>query len=185
MAIVYNTSSTLNGFIADQNNSLQWLFDIPGSDSAEEDFGAFLNTVGALVMGSTTYEWMLRELDLFNHPEAWTNVYGQRPTWVLSSRDLDVPAGLPITIINGEIKDLLPVILASLPENTDLWIVGGGDLAGQFFDAGVLDRIILTMAPVFLDEGQPAMPRRIESDRLRTVNVREVGQFTEITLEVM
>lgn len=87
--------------------------------------------------------------------------------------------------MNRDVAEILPAILEESPKNTDIWIVGGGDLAGQFFDAGALDRIILTMAPVFLDEGQPAMPRRIESDRLRTVHVREVGQFTEITLETI
>lgn len=61
MAIIYNTSSTLNGFIADKENSLQWLFDVPGSDSASEDFGSFLSTVGTIAMGSTTYEWLLKD----------------------------------------------------------------------------------------------------------------------------
>ncbi|ALC05190.1 hypothetical protein CDES_03690 [Corynebacterium deserti GIMN1.010] len=185
MAIIYNTASTLNGFIADKDNSLQWLFNIPDSDTASEDFGNFLANVGTIVMGSTTYEWLLKDLHLINNPHKWTEVYGDRSTWVFSSRNLATPEGIPVNVVNGDVADVLPAILEKTPENTDIWIVGGGDLAGQFFDAGALDRIILTMAPVFLDEGQPAMPRRIESDRLRTVNVREVGQFTEITLETI
>lgn len=185
MAIIYNTSSTLNGFIADKENSLQWLFDVPGSDGASEDFGNFLSKAGTIVMGSTTYEWLLKDLDFISDPHKWTDVYGDRPTWVFSSRNLETPEGKPVKVVNGDVADVLPAILEESPENTDIWIVGGGDLAGQFFDAGALDRIILTMAPVFLDEGQPAMPRRIESNRLRTVNVREVGQFTEITLETI
>lgn len=185
MAIIFNTSSTLNGFIADEHNSLHWLFEVPGSDSASADFGIFLEKVGTIVMGSTTYEWLLKDLDFIDDPQKWADVYGDRPTWVFSSRNLEVPEGSPIKVISGAITDALPKISASNPKNSDIWIVGGGDLAGQFFEAGALDRIILTMAPVFLDKGKPAMPRRIESSHLRTAGVREVGQFTEITLDII
>ena len=44
----------------------------------------------------------------------------------------------------------------------DLWIVGGGDLAGQFADAGLLDEVIVYIAPVALGSGAPLLPRRVE-----------------------
>jgi dihydrofolate reductase len=44
----------------------------------------------------------------------------------------------------------------------NLWIVGGGDLAGQFADAGLLDEVIVYVAPVTLGSGAPLLPRRIE-----------------------
>lgn len=185
MAIVYNTATTLNGFIADEHNSLQWLFNVPGSTDAEADMATFLDTIGSVIMGSTTYEWLLEEMKLLDNPTMWTDSYGDRPVWVFSSRLLPVPDGLPITVINANILDALPQITSHNPNGTDIWVMGGGDLAGQFFDAGALDRIILTIAPVFLPAGKPTLPRRIESDRLRTVSVREVGQFTEITLETI
>jgi dihydrofolate reductase len=44
----------------------------------------------------------------------------------------------------------------------DLWIVGGGDLAGQFADAGLLDEVWVQYAPVALGSGAPLLPRRLE-----------------------
>lgn len=180
MAFIYNTATTLNGFLADDNNSLQWLFDVPGSADAENDMAGFLSHVGAMVMGSTTYEWILREMDLFNHPETWIDAYGARPCWVFCSRDLEVPEGLNITVINTSVVDALDLIAASALADQDIWIMGGGDLAGQFYDAGALDQIILTMAPVFLPSGKPTLPRLIDSARLGEPQVRQVGRFTEI-----
>ncbi len=48
----------------------------------------------------------------------------------------------------------------------DIWLMGGGDLVGQFDDAGLLDHITATIAPVTLGAGAPLLPRDIRSDRL-------------------
>lgn len=187
MAIIYNTATTLNGFIADEDNSLQWLFDVAGNEDAESDFGDFLSTIAAIVMGSTTYEWLLREMDLLNSPEQWTQAYGDRPTWVFSSRSLAVPEGANIRVINSPVESALPMIRSSAQGDGGtghIWIVGGGDLAGQFLDVGALDRIVLTMAPVFLPAGAPTFPRRLESARLELAGMRELGRFVEFTFDV-
>lgn len=184
MAIIYNAATTMNGFIADDNNSLQWLFEVAGSDEAEHDISHFLAGVSTLVMGSTTYEWLLREMDLLNKPQAWIDSYGDRPTWVFSSRTLPIPEGTNITVINSSVADALPRLREAAGEG-NIWVIGGGDLAGQFFDIGALDRITLTMAPVFLPAGAPTLPRRIESAQLQTSGTRQVGRFLEITFEVV
>ena len=57
--VIFHTATTLNGYLADDDDSLSWLFAIPGAAEAENDFGRFLETVGALIMGSTTYEWIV------------------------------------------------------------------------------------------------------------------------------
>lgn len=183
MAFFYYTATTLNGFLADDENSLQWLFDVPGTREAEAGIDDFLAGVSTLAMGSTTYEWMLRELDLLSFPEKWTESYGSRPTWVFSSRELPVPAGVDVRVINSSVADALPGILASAGAG-DVWIVGGGDLAGQFLDAGALDRITLTLAPVFLPGGAPLFPRRLESAHLHLTGTRQTGQFVELTFDV-
>jgi dihydrofolate reductase len=63
---------------------------------------------------------------------------------------------------------------------SDVWIVGGGELAAQFYDAGALDEIAISIAPVALTSGAPLFPRRVESDRLRLVEARQVGQFARL-----
>jgi dihydrofolate reductase len=52
--------------------------------------------------------------------------------------------------------------MSSAAGGRNLWIVGGGDLVGQFADAGLLDEVIVYVAPVTLGSGKPLLPRRIE-----------------------
>lgn len=187
MKIIYNTASTLNGFLADDRNSLQWLFDVPGNEEAEREIAEFLAGISALVMGSTTYEWLIREMDLINHPEKWTETYGSRPAWVFSSRERTVPEGLDIRVINSTIPEALPRIRESAEEYDpagNIWLVGGGELAGQFLDVNALDRITFTMAPVFLPSGAPLLPRRVESLRLNLAGMRQTGRFVEFSFDV-
>lgn len=66
----------------------------------------------------------------------------------------------------------------------DVWIIGGGDLVGQFDDAGLLDRVILGVCPVTLGAGAPLLPRRITSKRMRVADVRQEGQQVRIVLDV-
>ncbi len=172
----FYTAATLNGFLADEDDSLQWLFDVPGAAEAEKGVDEFLAGVETLVMGSHTYEWLLRELDLLADPGAWP--YGRRPTWVFSSRDLPVPAGLNIEVVNGSVQSVLPQMSGSV------WIMGGGDLAGQFLDAGALTKITLTLAPAFLAAGKPLLPRNLFSDRLKLRSATKKGQFVELAFDV-
>ena len=80
--VIFNTATTLNGFLADDEDSLSWLFAVPGADDAESAFGGFLEGVGCLVMGSTTYKWLLEHENLLEHPEKW--FYAGKPAFVLS-----------------------------------------------------------------------------------------------------
>ena len=83
------TATTLDGFIADEHNSLQWLFDVAGDESPESgDSGwqEFFDGVGVLAMGSTTWEWIVDHEDLLHHPERWGKAYAERPCWVFSSQ---------------------------------------------------------------------------------------------------
>ncbi|MCS5478629.1 dihydrofolate reductase family protein [Corynebacterium sp. YIM 101645] len=178
MPIIYNAATTLNGFLADEQDSLQWLFDVPGSGDAEAGISAFLTGINTVVMGSTTYEWLLNHLE---SPQALATSYGTRPIWVFTSRNLPVHEGTHVRLVNGPVAEALPRIRET---GENIWVMGGGDLAGQFFDAGALDRITLTVAPVFLPAGRPTLPRRIESSRLSLVDHRQLGQFVELTYRV-
>lgn len=179
--VIYNTATTLNGYLADDDDSLSWLFVVPGADQAESDFATFLAGVGALVMGSTTYEWLLAHENLVAQPEKW--FYPDVVSFVLSSRPLPRIAGADIRFRAGEIPPLWPELSAAARDR-DIWIVGGGDLVGQFADAGHLDEIRVSVAPVTLASGRPLLPRRIESDRLTLESVNRAGQFAELVFSV-
>lgn len=179
--IIFDTATTLNGWIADESNSLAWLFAVDGGDHPDE--GLFPADAVVMVEGSTTYEWVLAESDLLAHPEKWQEFHGDRPTFVFTTRELPVPAGADVRFVRGSVLDALPAIREAAAGG-DIWVVGGGDLAGQFLDAGALDEIALAVAPVALTGGAPLFPRRVESDRLRLVSATAHGQFARLVYAV-
>ena len=185
---VYNTATSIDGFIADPDNSLEWLFSVPGGQPEEggdtetplDEFGEFLAGVGAMCMGSTTYEWIVDHEKALEHPEKWTYTL---PTWVFTTRELPAVPGADIRFVSGDVASVHAEMVAEAGDR-DRWIVGGGELVGRFFDAGLLDEIVLSLAPVFLSAGAPLLPRRILADRLELTETKASGQFACLTYRV-
>ncbi len=168
----YYTASTIDGFIADPDGSLDWLLTRRQEDDGALRYDDFITGIGAMVMGATTYEWILDHEFGGGDRADWVWPY-EIPCWVLTHRTPDVVPGAPITITSG---DVVPVHaeMTKAAGGRDLWIVGGGDLAGQFADAGLLDEVIVHIAPVSLGAGAPLLPRRIE---LRLEELGRNGEF--------
>ncbi len=180
--IIYDTATSMNGWIADESGSLDWLFAVDHRGLPEG--GLVPEGATALVEGASTYEWVLRAEGLLEDPQRWQEFYGHKPTFVLTHRSLPVPEGADVRLVSGPISDLLPQLREAAGDG-DIWVTGGGDLAGQFLDAGALDRIALTVAPVALTGGAPLLPRRIEAHRLRLVSVSAYGQFARLVYDVV
>jgi dihydrofolate reductase len=181
MKTQYYTASSLDGFIATQDNSLEWLF--PLGDINATGYPQFIARVGALAMGSATYEWMLRHVVRpdTSEPGAWP--YAQ-PTWVFSSRAHTPVPGASIRFVRGDVRAVHQEMRAAAGER-NIWLVGGGDLVGQFHDAGLLDEVIVQVGSVTLGAGKPLLPRVITSPPLRLVAARRIGDgFAELRYEV-
>src|SRR6185312_8750371 len=137
----YFTAASLDGFIADSGNSLDWLFQAEATAKAESASGdlyhEFYAQVGALAMGATTYEWVLRH-------EQMLAAAGGRNTW----------------------------------------LVGGGDLVGQFVDHGLLDEMIISIAPATLGSGAPLLPRRLLPGELTLTRCVDDGTFVHLSYAV-
>ena len=179
--IVFDTATTLNGWIADEGNSLAWLFAV--DQGGLPDSGLFPAEATVIVEGATTYQWVVEAEDILDHPEKWQQLYGDKPTFVFTTQELPVPAGADVRFVSGSVIDHLPMIRKSA-DGGDVWVVGGGDLAGQFLDAGALDQIRLSVVPVALTGGAPLLPRNIGADRLRLVSARAYGQFARLVYAV-
>jgi dihydrofolate reductase len=156
----YYTATTLDGFIADPNDSLDWLFTRRQDPDAPLRYETFFKDVGALAMGRTTYEWVLEHEFKDKDPSEWKWPY-DIPGWVFTHRELQVVPGAPIEFASGDVAPVHEQMVAAA-DGRNVWVVGGGDLAGQFADAGLLDEVIVTIAPVTLGAGRPLLPRRIE-----------------------
>jgi dihydrofolate reductase len=181
MKTQYYTAASLDGFIADPNDSLEWLF--PLGDIADTSYVTFIREVGALAMGSHTYEWMLRHVvgPEAKPPQPWPY---EQPTWVFTSRTLSRVPGADIRFVSGDVRAVHEAMVAAAP-GKNVWIVGGGELAGQFYDQGLLDEMFIQIGSVTLGAGKPLLPRSITMPPLRLISVKAVGTgFAELHYEV-
>ncbi|MFC8528264.1 dihydrofolate reductase family protein [Nocardia sp. NPDC057227] len=175
----FYTATSLDGYIADPDNSLEWLFAVPGASTAEEDTAELVAKTGAMCMGATTYEWMLAH----DEPGQWEQIYGERPCWVFTHRELPALPGANLHFVADDVR-AVHAAMAEAAGGRDIWVIGGGDLAGQFADAGLLDEVVAAVAPVTLGGGAPLLPRRLLSDRLTLTEVRQIEQFAILTYRV-
>jgi dihydrofolate reductase len=156
----YYTATSLDGFIADPDNSLDWLFTRKREDDGPLNYAEFIADVGAMAMGATTYEWILEHEFADKAPADWKWPY-DIPCWVFTHRQLPVVPDARVDFTSAEIATVHEEMLGAAGD-LNVWIVGGGDLAGQFADVGLLDEVIVSIAPVTLGGGAPLLPRRME-----------------------
>jgi dihydrofolate reductase len=176
----YYTATTLDGFIADPDNSLDWLFTRKREPDGPLNYEAFIADIGALAMGSTTYEWILDHEFGDKDPAEWKWPY-DIPCWVFTHRELPVVPDAAIEFTSADIATAHRKMVEAAGRR-NVWIVGGGDLAGQFGDAGLLDEVIVSIAPVTLGAGAPLLPRRIE---LRLDELGRNGDFVSAKFSVV
>jgi dihydrofolate reductase len=181
MKTQFYTASSLDGFIATETDSIDWLF--PLGNVNDTGYPAFIAEVGALAMGSATYEWMLRHADAVAAETGAAWPYAQ-PTWVFSTRVLPAVEGALLHFVQGDVRPVHRALRSAAGTN-NIWVVGGGDLAGQFHDAGLLDEIIVQVASVTLGQGKPLFPRRLTNPPLVLASARVIGTgFAELRYQV-
>lgn len=171
----YFVAASLDGYIADEHDDLSWLLQFDGVDEAEDanPYDQFIEDVGVLAMGATTYEWIQR-----HHDGPWP--YEQRPTWVFTHRTLTPIDDATLRFTSDDVASVHERMLSEA-HGKNVWVVGGGDLAGQFLDHGLLDELWLTVTPVTLGGGAPLLPRPHRSPmRLLSATPAPNGTFVHL-----
>ena len=172
MATQYYTASSIDGFIATEDDSLDWLFPLAGLE--ETSYPTFISQVGAIAMGSSTYEWLLRHAVKLGAVDEGAWPYSQ-PVWIFSRRDLDAPVGADIRFVQGDVRPV-HAQMEEVANTRNIWVMGGGDLAGQFFDAGLLDELIVQIGSVSLGHGKSVFPRRVFGPAFQLVSVNRINE---------
>jgi len=171
----YYVASSIDGFIADPDEGLDWLMQFNDVKGLTEHYGRFIADVGAIAMGSRTYEFVI------GHDDIWP--YAQLPTWVFTSRELPAIPGADLRFTSDDVSDVhAQMVRAAAGRN--IWLVGGGQLVADFAGSGLLDEIWLGVAPVTLGAGFPLLPVRIDTP-MRLIDVTRFGEtFVELRYRV-
>ncbi|GHG63346.1 dihydrofolate reductase [Alishewanella longhuensis] len=176
--VQYYTAASLDGFLASADDSLDWLFSLQQPD--EQYYQDFIAQVGVIIMGSATYLWLQEHLQ--QTPEAsWPY---QQPVWVMTSQKLTAMANANISFASGDIAKLYSTLLRQAA-GKNIWVVGGGELAAQFYDAGLLNEIIVQIGAATLVSGKPLFPRQISGATLTLSDVTQLNaQLVQLVYQV-
>lgn len=162
MTTTYYTATSLDGFLATDDDSVDFLNQFP---EPEDTFTPFLKTIDSIAMGSATYEFNLRYVKAGN---PWPFA---QPVWVFTSRTLPIPPGADVRFASD-----IQAAHAEMPGN--VWVCGGGGLATQFHDAGLLDELVITVVSCTLGAGKPLFPAVA---KFKLVSARSLGEgFVEL-----
>lgn len=146
---VYFTASTLDGFLADESDSLEWLLHQPLDEKGPFNIDEFMRGVSVVAMGYTTYAWVVEHLAASG--EQWP--YGEQSTFVFTHRDPEL-VHESITVVAGPPSEHRAHLESAAGQGT-VWVVGGGDLAAQFAEDAMLDEVVVSYAPATVGAGRP------------------------------
>jgi dihydrofolate reductase len=160
--------ASLDGFIARKDGSVDWLETSDhfegGATMAPEFVAEFLKTIDCYVMGSRTYE---TALDFEAKGLGWS--YGDKPTFVLTSRELRKTRDT-VEFYSGELTMLVDERLK--PNFRSIWFVGGGDVSGQCLRLGLADEVRYSIMPILIGDGVPFFDRLDKDVALHLVEAK-------------
>ncbi|MBO0895615.1 dihydrofolate reductase family protein [Arthrobacter sunyaminii] len=148
---IYYVAASQDGFIAQAPGPGEWLRTFAGAPEhagareAEAHVSEFLAAAGAVAMGAETYRSFVTD------PGSWP--FGSIPVWVFTHHEFPGISGADITFVRGDVAEFHPDILHDAGQR-DVVLTGGGNLAGQFLDSGLVDEMVVTVLPISPGSGR-------------------------------
>ena len=149
--VTIHMAASLDGFIARKDGGVDWLETsdefVGGATMDQESVDAFLKTIDCYVMGSRTYE---TALSFEAKGLGWS--YGDKPTFVLTSRDLPRTRDT-VEFYSGDLALLVNERLK--PKFRNIWFVGGAALSAECLRLGLADEVRYSILPILIGDGVP------------------------------
>lgn len=170
--IVCYIAESLDGYIATEDDSLDWLFKVDGEGDA--GYSEFMETVDTVVMGRRTYDWVM-EMENGEYPyEGIKSYVFSRTIWASDSVDVEF------------IDMAIPAFAEKLKSNPgkNIWVIGGSALLAGFLEAGLIDEFIISIAPVTIGTGIPLFQKSVLTTEYKLKDVRRYGEFAQLHYEL-
>ncbi len=165
--IVLFIATSLDGYIATKDDSLEWLFQTEGE--GDNGYSEFMEGIDTIILGRRTYDWLIeKEGDNFPYKDKKCYVFSK-------SVKTDDPN---VEFVNGNL-----VAFASKLKQMDgknIWIVGGGELLHDFIKNRLVEEWYITITPTILGDGIPLFKKLDFETRLVLKGIRRFNQFTEL-----
>jgi len=165
--VVLFIATSLDGYIATKNDSLEWLFKTEGE--GDNGYSEFLETIDTIILGRRTYDWIMT-MEPGGFP------YQNQTCYVFSNTLKERMDN--VEFVSGDIASFLGKIKKASGKN--IWIVGGGELLSHFIKEKLIDEYIITVAPIMIGKGIPLFKEIDVEIELELLNVRRFNQFVEL-----
>lgn len=165
--VVLYIAASLDGYIATEEDSLQWLFDVEGE--GDNGYSEFYETIDTILIGRRTYDWVM-EAEKGKFPYENKQCYVFSKTMSGKQDNVEFINEDVITFTN-RIKEL---------KGNNIWVVGGGDLLHSFIKENLVDEFIITIAPTILGKGIPLFKDVDFETKLTLKSIKKYNQFVEL-----
>ena len=169
--VVLFIATSLDGYIATKDESLEWLFKVEGE--GDNGFSAFYETVDTVLMGKRTYDWVMKQEE-GNFP------YKDKECYVFTRSSIEDTED--VKFVKGDITNFVNHLKHQ--DGKNIWIIGGGELLHAFIQEKVVDELIITVAPTIIGNGIPLFREGDHQLELSLKGTRSFNQFVELHYEV-
>lgn len=163
-------ASTLDGYIATKDHNLDWLFNVEGE--GDNGISQFYHTIDTIIMGKTTYDWIMEYEDVFPYKDKECYIFSRTP-----KEDTEY-----VSFVNQDVISFSKELKSKSGKN--IWIMGGSELISNFINEKLVDEIRVTVAPVLLGSGIPLFKENSFQTLLRLNGINRFNQFVELHYEV-
>lgn len=169
--LVLFIATSLDGYIATEEDSLEWLFKVEGE--GDNGYSEFIENIDTILMGRRTYDWVM-DKENGNFP------YKQQKCYVFS-RTLK-GKNENVEFVDEDIASFTNKLKQTAGKN--IWIIGGGDLLHYFIKERLVDEFFITVAPTIIGRGIPLFKKMDFEMELKLIGTRTFNQFVELHYEL-
>ena len=162
-------ATSLDGYIATKNDSLDWLFRVEVDGDA--GYADFMETIDTVVMGRRTYDWVMEQ-------ENGQYPYPDKQSYVFSRSAHEVNERVTFT------DEMIPSFVERLQKEPGkgIWIIGGSHLLHGFLKEQLVDELLISIAPVLIGRGIPLFQAMDIETEFTLISVKQSGQFAQLHL---
>ena len=165
--VVCYIAQSLDGYIADKEETLEWLLDVEMDGDA--GYGQFIETVDTILLGRRTYEWVIaHESGEFPYVDQRSYVFTSNPK--ADEGQITFTSEDPASVV-GKLKQR--------PGGT-IWPVGGSLLLESLLQEDMVDEFIISIAPVTLGDGIPLFQKAQRRLDFTLEGVGKDGQIAQL-----
>ncbi|AYA75758.1 dihydrofolate reductase [Bacillus sp. Y1] len=166
--VVLFIATSLDGYIATNEESLDWLFQVEGE--GDNGYSDFYETVDTILMGRRTFDWVMNQVNGQFPYEGKESFVFSRSKQPVHDQHVKFVAGDVIPFINK----------LKAQQGKSIWLVGGGDLIHSFLKEKLVDELTITVAPVLLGAGIPLFKEYELEQKLELKGIKRFNQFVEL-----